>query len=108
MSKGFWAGDAIATGIDMAAMGIRADAAALANLAQVQKLVKTIDTLREDNAANLAEKHALRVALAKLDPKHPLVTNKALQEKIQEAGIRVLAISDSWNDVRAAGEHYKY
>jgi hypothetical protein len=107
MSKGLWAGDAIATGMEMAAMGIRADAAASANLAQAQKMAKTIDILRDANAGNLAEKHALRVALRKLDPKHPLLDNTMLQEKIKDAGRRVLAISDSWDDVRAAGENYK-
>lgn len=107
MSKGFWAGDAIAAGIDMAAMGLRADAAASANLARVQEMVKTIDILRDANAGNLAEKHALRAALKKIQPNHPLLTNTMLQEKIKDAGRRVLAISDSWDDVRAAGDNYK-
>lgn len=108
MSKGFWAGDAIATGIEMANMGVRANAEADASLARTKELVRTIDLLRDGNAGNLAEKHALRVALRKLDPKHPLLTNTMLQEKIKDAGKRVMAISDSWDDVRAAGENYKY
>lgn len=108
MGKGFWAGDAISTGMDMAAMGMRANADASASLERTQKMVKTIDILRDGNAGNLAEKHALREALRKLDPKHPLLTNTMLQEKIKEEGRRVMSITDSWDDVRAVGDNYKY
>jgi hypothetical protein len=62
-----------------------------------------------NNAANYCEKHALRAALSKLDPKHPLVTNKLLQEKIQNAGERVWVMSKFDGDaVAKAGREYKY
>ena len=61
------------------------------------------------NAANLAEKHALRVALAKLDPKHPLLSNAHLRERIHRAAEQVYAISSSsWDDIAKAGRDFKY
>lgn len=61
------------------------------------------------NAANYAEKHALRAALAKLDPTHPLLTNKALQEKIQGSGERIWILSKFDNEsVAKAGRDYQY
>lgn len=64
---------------------------------------------RVTNAANYAEKHALRAALAKLDPTHPLIANKHLQEKIQTAGEQIWVMSDGDGDsVAKVGREYKY
>lgn len=60
------------------------------------------------NAGNLAEKQALRAALRKLSPDHPLLTNTLLQEKIKEAGRRALALTDDWDAARDAGDSFRY
>jgi hypothetical protein len=79
-----------------------------AHLHVVSEMRADYDKIESTNAANFAEKHALRVALAKLDPKHPLVVNKVLQEKIKSAGRRALDITSSWNAVAEAGQTFKY
>jgi hypothetical protein len=116
MSKGWLAGEYIAAGIDQAAAGIREKASAQRHLNDVRELVAQRDALIAErnevystNGANFAEKHALRVALAKFDPNHPLITNKALQEKVQEAGMRTLVLTNNdWNAVAIAGQTFKY
>lgn len=106
--SGFWKGDAIASGIAEATAGIIAHENSKADLARTTRLVNERDEARTVNAANYAEKHALRAALAKLDPNHPLISNKILQEKIQDAGERVLSLTDDWNAVAEAGKTFKY
>ncbi|MEJ8837550.1 hypothetical protein [Ramlibacter sp. AN1133] len=73
-----------------------------------EQLNEAVSKLREDNAANLAEKYALRAALAKLDPDHPLVVNAALRERIHQAGIRAIALTNDWEAAREAGETFRY
>ena len=109
MSKGWLTGEYIAAGIDQAAAGIRENASAQRHLNDVRELVELKDQYYSTNAANFAEKHALRAALAKFDPNHPLITNKALQEKVQEAGRKTLALTNNdWNAVAIAGQTFKY
>lgn len=108
MGNGFWAGDAIASGMRAAADAQIGAREAQRNYDQVTRLVNQRDEMTKSNAANFSEKHALRVALAKLDPTHPLLTNKSLQERIQNAGERALVLADDWNAVKAAGASFKY
>ncbi len=108
MTKGLLAGDNIAMGMEQAFAGIRAEAEAKAELARTQKLENRAKQAEGNNAANLAEKHALREALRQLDPKHPLLTNIALQEKIKEAGRRALAMTNDYDSAREAGTTFKY
>lgn len=75
-------------------------------LARSEAIERRIEELRMSNAANLAEKQALRDALAKLDPNHPLLTNTILREKIQEAGRKALALTNDWDAVREAGSSF--
>ncbi len=105
MSKGFWAGEAIATGLELAA----AESGRLAAWQTANKLRQQLDELALGNAANLAEKGALRKALARYDPKHPLLTNAHLKERIHRAGERVYLLSEStWTDVLNAGRDFQY
>lgn len=106
--SGWLKGEYIAAGIDQAAAGIRAEAAADAHLSDVRKLARQRDEMESHNAANLSEKHALRAALRKADPNHPLLTNTSLQERVKAAGSRALAMTNDWNAVREAGETFKY
>ncbi len=106
--NGWLAGEYIAAGIEQAGAGIREQAAASRDLASTKRLIASRNEIEEANAANLAEKHALRAALKKLDPSHPLLTNISLQERIKEAGVRSVAITNSWNSAREAGETFKY
>ncbi len=108
MSKGLLAGDNIAMGMEQAFAGIRAEADSRAELARAKAMADRLERAHADNAANLAEKHALRKALAQIDPNHPLIVNKALQEKIQAAGERALVMTNNFNAVREAGESFKY
>lgn len=91
------------------AMGAKARALeAETELARTKRLVATIKTVEEWNAGNLAEKHALREALRKLQPDHPLLVNTSLQERIKEAGRRAMTFSDDWDAARQAGESFQY
>jgi len=107
MSKGLLAGDNIAMGMEQAFAGIRAETEAKAELARTQRLVNQLEEGYSDIAANLAEKQALREALRKVDPKHPLLTNTALQEKVKEAGRRALALAKNFDAAREAGATFK-
>lgn len=107
MSKGLLAGDNIAMGMEQAFAGIRAEAEAKHELERTRRLVAEIKRAEDDIAANLAEKQALREALRSLDPKHPLLTNIALQEKIKEAGRRALAMTNNFDSARDAGGSFK-
>jgi len=108
VSRGWLAGEYIASGLDQAAAGIRANAEASASLDSTKKLIAAKEQIEQYNAANLAEKHALRAALRKLDPQHPLLINASLQERIKSAGVRAMAIADSWDAAREAGDSFKY
>lgn len=107
MSRGWLAGEYIASGLDQAAAGIRANAEASASLDSTRRLIALKDEAESFNAANLAEKQALRVALRKLDPKHPLLVNAALQEKVKSAGRAAFGITNNWDAAREAGETFK-
>ena len=107
--SGFWKGDAIASGIAEATAGIIAHENSKADLARTTRLVEERDKALEANAANYAEKYALRAALAKLNPDHPLISNLILQEKIRETGKRVLGMTEhDWDAVAEAGRTFKY
>lgn len=77
-------------------------------LAETERIVAVAEELKQMNAANLAEKQALRVALEQIAPNHPLLTNKMLREKIQAAGQRAMALTDDWDAVRDAGGSFQY
>ena len=109
MSKGFWAADSIAQSIERVGDAARRSAEIDEEIAWRKQARADYQELALDNAANLAEKHALRVALAKLDPNHPLVTNTHLQERIHKAAEQVFALSGrSWIDVGNVGRDFKY
>jgi hypothetical protein len=108
MAGGFWAGDAIATGVELANTQMQGARDAQANYDRTKALADRLDDMRNLNAANFSEKQALRMALAKLDANHPLLTNKSLQERIQAAGERALAMTNDWDAVKAAGGSFKY
>lgn len=119
MSKGFWAGEAIASGLEVvAAQSGRLSALKAASHAtdtayrirqKYDELDAEYEALAAGNAANLAEKMALRKALAKLDPKHPLLTNSHLKERIHKAAQQVYALSESsWTDVGNVGRDFLY
>jgi hypothetical protein len=108
MNRGFWAGDAIAQSLESS---IKAQS----DLAQTERILENLKRLERDlekttmdNAANLAEKYALREALSRLDPRHPLLTNQALRERIHMAGEQAMAISRNYNDARDVGKTFKY
>lgn len=103
MSKGWLAGEYIAAGIEQAGAGARAAAAGQAHLDDVTALARAKNVISNWNAGNLAEKQALREALRKLDPKHPLLVNTDLQERIKAAGQRAYGMTDDWNAAREAG-----
>lgn len=112
MSKGYWAGDAIATGLELAASE-HGRAAAWETVNKIRKEYDELDAeyerLAVGNAANLAEKMALRKALARYDPKHPLLTNAHLKERIHRAAEQVYKLSDSsWVDVGNVGRDFLY
>jgi hypothetical protein len=107
MAGGFWAGDAIATGVELANTQMQGARDAQANYNQVKSLLSNLDQMTMSNAANYAEKQALRVALKKFDPNHPLLVNLALQERIKAAGQRALTLTDDWDAVKAAGLSFK-
>ncbi len=112
MSKGYWAGDAIATGLELVGE-IHSHGATIDRLIEMRKRADewaaAYKDLEAGNAANLAEKMALRKALARYDPKHPLLTNAHLKERIHKAAEQVLALSgSSWIDVGNVGRDFKY
>jgi hypothetical protein len=104
----FWKGDAIAQGLEGAIRAGQDQREAESALVRTQNLAKRIDALENANAANLAEKHALRAALKRIEPNHPLLTNASLQERIKEAGKRAIAITSDFDSAREAGESFKY
>ena len=106
---GFWAGDAIAQAIDNAALADRYARSVDAAIERRKEADARYLELALTNSANLAEKHALRTALAKLDPRHPLLTNAHLRERIHHAAEQVYAISSSsWTDIANVGRDFKY
>lgn len=111
-NRGYMAGGDIVDGIRQGVDGLLAARAAKQAAATSETLdlwIAAYNKKNLTNAANFAEKHALRAALSKLDPSHPLVTNKALQEKIQDAGERIAVISDfDYDAISKAGRDFKY
>ena len=89
---------------DAQAAGYRADAARM----REKRHQAAVTELEDTNAANLAEKAALRVALGRYAPRHPLLTDKSLQERIQRAGTMALRHADNWDAARDAGATFKY
>ena len=107
--NGFLAGEYIASGLEQAAAGERALQAAREYGHVVDQLIACRGELKlteEANAANLAEKHALRAALRKRDPKHPLLTNISLQERIKDAGEAAFSLTRNWDAAREVGESF--
>lgn len=102
-----WKADAIAGGLNEAAAGIRAEAAAKAHMRDVDALLAAKNTIANWNAGNLAEKQALREALRKLDPKNPLLVNEDLQARIKAAGQRAYGMTDDWDAAREAGGTFR-
>jgi hypothetical protein len=109
------AADALAESMNGAFRAISEEARSRTRLQQTQQLAARIDELQknyddlgDNNAANLAEKHALRTALAKLQPNHPLISNKSLQERIQKAGVTSMRIAGTWDAAAEAGDTFKY
>lgn len=76
--------------------------------AEHQELLTRLNTAEMDNSGNLAEKYALRAALAKISPNHPLLTNAALQEKIRESGKKAVSITNDYDAARDVGTTFKY
>lgn len=106
---GFFHGDALSQSMARTTDAIIRNQDAQHNLRTVERIIKDRDDWAITSAANYAEKHALRAALAKFDPDHPLITNKVLQEKIQNAGERVWVLSGGEIEpVGKAGRDYKY
>lgn len=65
----------------------------------------------EIHGAMLAERQALREALRKFDPNHPLLVDKKLRESIQDAGERAFMANDgdtADDDAIAVGKNAKY
>lgn len=82
---------------------------ARAHASELGHAYERITNLAEDNAANLAEKYALRKALEQFDPNHPLLKDQNLREAIHRDAIKVYHIQSSdWDDVRNVGSEYKY
>lgn len=106
--SGFWKADAIASGLELATAANLRVRDAEESLAITQRLVAERNELENSNAANFAEKHALKAALAKLQPNHPLLTSQSLVERIQAAGQHALTVNSSWDDVKAVGAQFKY
>lgn len=108
MNNGFWKGDALALTLEQSAQAGK-------HLRDVNELGEVIEELKrarknliDDVSANLAEKYALREALKKLDPKHPLLTNADLRSRIHEAGKRATLIANDFEGARQAGATFKY
>jgi hypothetical protein len=104
----FWKGDAIATGLDLAANQMRSARNEAYLVQQYDKLSQQYDEISEANAGNLAEKIALMNALKQLSPNHPLVANTALLEQLRSNGKKALALTNSWDAVREVGNTFKY
>jgi hypothetical protein len=80
-----------------------------AHLSDIEEMAEIIAGYREDNAGNLAEKTALREALAKFDPNHPLIKDRALVEQIHRTAARVVSSAKfHWDDVREVGKTLRY
>lgn len=75
-----------------------------AHLSQVEELAQDRDEWAITNAANYTEKHALRAALSKIDPTHPLLVNKQLQEQIRNLGKRIASMGGSSEDMSQAAQ----
>lgn len=75
--------------------------------AMVKKQAERADEAEGFNAGNLAEKLALRKALRKLDPKHPLLTNQELVRRLHKSAQSAFAINRNWDDCRAVGENFE-
>lgn len=66
-----------------------------------------IDDMALSNAGNYAEKLALRDAVAKLDPDHPLLS-ESVHARLREGAKVVLARTKDWDKVADAGRNFQY
>jgi hypothetical protein len=104
----FWTGDAIATGLELAATQVQSAKHEAYLVEKYNKLAQQYDEVSDANAGNLAEKIALRNALKELNPNHPLVANTALLERLRSAGKKALSLTNNWDAVREVGNTFKY
>lgn len=109
MSSGFHQGMAIS---DMA-HGIARTAASGAHRAGMELAVVAVERAYETVAELASEKVALRAALAKFDPKHPLLVDEALCDRMHQAGAaayRKVKDSDdiNWSKIAHAGDAIEY
>ena len=66
-----------------------------------------VDFLRKSYAGALAQREAFAAALKKIDPTHPLLTNRLLSESIRRAGMFAYKISgEQYNAARETGRSY--
>lgn len=80
-----------------------------AHLSDMELMSERLHEAWGDNAGNLSEKIALREALAKFDPNHPLLKDRALIEQLHRTAARVIrSEKGDWNDVRALGKNLRY
>jgi hypothetical protein len=103
-----WAADSLVQSVSDALGAQAAESRANIRLREAERAATAFEELQFMNASNLAEKQALRAALMRVDPNHPLLQNMLLREKVQEAGARAFAITKDWDAVRAAGDSFKY
>jgi hypothetical protein len=68
------------------------------------QLDNEIARLKRENGGHIAEKQALRIALSRLSPNHPLLTNATLRKRVQDAGHQ----ATTEEAARAAGSAVKY
>ena len=72
------------------------------------QLASRLEQLEVSHAAVVAELQAFIKALSQLDPQHPLLTDPALRQRIQDIGKAALAACRDWDHVRDAGESVRY
>lgn len=73
--------------------------------ARARGLAGALRAVMDWNAGNLAEAVALREALARLDPTHPLL-DPEVQDCLKAVGRKALASTGDWDDVRRAAKNF--
>jgi hypothetical protein len=67
---------------------------------------------QEDAARSLlgyiAEVQALRAALSKFEPNHPLLTNRSLRQRLHAAGAKAFGVEGAEDQARRAGAAARY
>lgn len=66
------------------------------------------EDLSKTALGHVAEVGALRAALSRFDPKHPLLVNSAIRQRIHAAGQRAFGAVDSEAEARKAGAGARY